>query len=340
VKHLLFSVTLLAVIALAACSPLPAPETMPVLPTDTPKPPPTPVPQAPDSEPVEPADIGGVDVALTLVTIPDDEIIATVNGEEINTALYQEELERTLNAVTDQYMIDWNDPTNLEFLPGLQEQVLDQIIGRILLHQLADQEGVTVTTEQVEAEIATVQEQVLQDESIADWDAFLAQSNLTEELVYELVTDDLLMQGLAEQFGGPNVAEYAHAAHILVETEEIAQEVLDKLDDGEDFAALAAEYSMDPGSKDQGGDLDWFSRGMMVPVFEDTAFSLEPGETSGMVQSDFGFHIIHVFEKEEREMDPAQYAQQQQQDFQIWFEAQKAEADIERAYTFQESESE
>jgi len=181
----------------------------------------------------------------------------------------------------------------------------------------------------------------LQDGSVTDWATFLANSNLTEELVYELVTDDLLMQALAEQLsGGSNVTEYAHAAHILVETEEIAQEVLDKLADGEDFATLAAEYSMDPGSKDQGGDLDWFPRGMMVPVFEETAFSLEPGEISGMVQSDFGFHIIQLFEKEEREMDPAQYAQQQQQEFQTWFEAQKAEADIERLYTFQDSEPE
>ena len=337
-KHFLLSAILLAVIALAACGPLPVPDTIPVITTDTPKPP-TPVPQVSGPEPSEPANVGGVEVAFTLVTIPDDEIIATVNGEEIFTAFYQEELERTLNTVTAQYSIDWNDPTNHEFLPALQDQVLDQIIGRALMHQLADQAGITIAPDEIEAEVAIVQAQVLQGEGV-DWATFLANSNLTEELVYELITDDLLMQALADQLGGSNVAEFVHAAHILVETEEIAQEVLDKLDDGEDFAALAAEYSMDPGSKDQGGDLDWFSRGMMVPVFEDTAFSLEPGETSGMVQSDFGFHIIHVFEKEEREMDPAQYAQQQQQDFQIWFEAQKAEADIERAYTFQESESE
>jgi foldase protein PrsA len=332
-KHKLFSVTLLLLLALVACKSSPTATAPAPTPTEAPVLLPT-----PDTLTDNVAEPGGVEVALTLVTIPDQETIAVVNGEEISTAVYQEELERALDSVTAQYAVDWNAPENRSLLPSFQEQVLDQVIDRVLLQQLASQEGLTATPEDVDAEIADIQAQIQQDGSFADWDSFLAANNLTEELVRSLIADQILADGLAEIHGGSSLVEQVNASHILVETEETGQEVLDKLDAGEDFGALAAEYSTDPGSKDQGGDLGWFPRGMMVPEFEAAAFALEPGETSGLVQSDFGFHIIRVHEKEEREMDPALQAQVQSQQFQAWFAAQRAEAEIERLFIFQVSE--
>ncbi|MDQ1524234.1 MAG: peptidyl-prolyl cis-trans isomerase [Pyrinomonadaceae bacterium] len=76
-----------------------------------------------------------------------------------------------------------------------------------------------------------------------------------------------------------------------------AEEVLAKLRAGGDFAALAKEHSGDPSNKDQGGDLGWFGRGMMVKPFEDAAFALKPGELSGIVETQFGYHIIKLDER-------------------------------------------
>lgn len=88
----------------------------------------------------------------------------------------------------------------------------------------------------------------------------------------------------------------------------LADAALARIRAGEDFATVAEELSEDPGSKQKGGDLGFFARGQMVPAFEEVAFSLEPGATSEIVKTDFGFHVIRVEERqaaEERSFDEA-----------------------------------
>ena len=92
-----------------------------------------------------------------------------------------------------------------------------------------------------------------------------------------------------------------NARHVLVEDEETALEVKEKLEGGADFAEVAKEYSTDPGSKEQGGALDWFGFGMMVPEFQEAAFNMELNTISDPVQSSHGFHIIEVTDKREVE---------------------------------------
>jgi foldase protein PrsA len=91
-------------------------------------------------------------------------------------------------------------------------------------------------------------------------------------------------------------AEKKHAAK-RDEARKRAESILARIRAGEDFAKLASEFSEDPGSKSKGGDLDYFSRGQMVPEFEAAAFALKPGEVSQLVETQFGFHIIKLEEK-------------------------------------------
>lgn len=80
-------------------------------------------------------------------------------------------------------------------------------------------------------------------------------------------------------------------SHILVEKLSVAEEILKKLQAGGNFSALAEQYSID-GSRRRGGDLGEFGRGMMVRPFEEAAFALNKGEISGIVKTQFGYHII------------------------------------------------
>jgi len=90
------------------------------------------------------------------------------------------------------------------------------------------------------------------------------------------------------------------ASHILVESQEKAKEILEKIVHGADFAQMARENSKDPGTKDQGGTLGYFARGQMVPEFEAVVFKLDKGDVSQPVQTQYGWHLIKVEDKRDR----------------------------------------
>lgn len=100
-------------------------------------------------------------------------------------------------------------------------------------------------------------------------------------------------EGNQEKF---NTEEMFRASHILFEDKDLAEEVLTQIKDGKDFAEAAKEYSKCP-SKDNGGDLGFFSKGRMVPEFENAVFELEIGDLGDIVQTQFGYHIIKLDEK-------------------------------------------
>ena len=120
--------------------------------------------------------------------------------------------------------------------------------------------------------------------------------------------------------------EQVRARHILLQTagkdeatvREAAEQVLEQAQAGDDFAELASTYSEDEGSKVDGGDLGFFGRGQMVAEFETAAFSMEPGRISDLVQSQFGFHIIKVEEKQAGSTTPLDTVRTQIQDTLAW----------------------
>lgn len=100
-----------------------------------------------------------------------------------------------------------------------------------------------------------------------------------------------------EQVGKIKPEEEVSARHILVESEEKAKEIKEKIKAGGDFAALAKEFTKDTGSKEDGGNLGYFGRGQMVPQFEEVVFKLNKGDVSDPVQTQFGWHLIKIEDK-------------------------------------------
>jgi parvulin-like peptidyl-prolyl isomerase len=153
---------------------------------------------------------------------------------------------------------------------------------------------------------------------------------LTEKEYGQLFETELLRSKLFEAVTAdtPREEEQVWARHILVEDEATAKTVLERLKNGEDFAALAAEYSKDTGSAANGGDLGWFGKGQMVAEFEQAAFSLKDGEISEPIQSNFGWHIIQTLGHATIPLTASEYQQARQTTFDDFLKKLRDESDV------------
>lgn len=168
-------------------------------------------------------------------------------------------------------------PAELIF-PGM----LDQLVRHALLAQTRDGEISEVTRLSLENE-----QRALTAEEAA---RALTATAVSEEAIQKTYDDEIA--------NAPAETEY-HAAHILVTSEDEARALIAELEGGRDFAELAREKSTGPSGPD-GGDLGWFSNGMMVEPFFEAVVALQPGATSGPVQTDFGWHVIRLIESREK----------------------------------------
>ncbi len=161
-------------------------------------------------------------------------------------------------------------------------------------------------------------------------------AGFTEADYRALVEIRLLGEKLQEVMAAevPTTAEQVHARHILVSTEEEAKAALERIRNGEDFAAVAQEVSTDSSNKDQGGDLGWFPRGYMVSEFETAAFALQPGQISDVVQTSFGYHIIKVEERQaDRALEESMLSQKRSSALTDWLSAQRESEGVQRFWS-------
>ncbi len=147
-------------------------------------------------------------------------------------------------------------------------------------------------------------------------------SRYVSAIIYQEKLQDELTKDI------PRTQEQVWARHILVETKEMADDLLDRITNGEDFAELAAEFSIDTSNASRGGDLGWFGIETMVPSFATAAFDTPIGEISEPVESTFGFHLIQVVGHEDRPLTASEYTQLQAIDFTNWLSQMVEDSDV------------
>jgi parvulin-like peptidyl-prolyl isomerase len=169
------------------------------------------------------------------------------------------------------------------------------------------------------------------EENYQNYMDVLINEGIEEQTFRDMVRMYLVREKLVAALSAdlPRTQEQIWVRHILVEDELTALEVTDKLTAGQDFVVLAAEYSTDETNKDNGGDLGWFARGMMVLPFEEAAFALEVGEISDPVQTDFGWHILQSLGKEQLPIDEAAFEELKNQVFSEWLIEKRLEHQLE-----------
>ena len=173
------------------------------------------------------------------------------------------------------------------------------------------------------------------DERMQYWRRRTLRDVFFDKTFKDSVSEDEAKKFFDQQVGAMKPREEIRARHIRVQSKDEAVEVYEKLQHGGDFAALAKEYSKDPGSKDQGGELGFFSRGQMVPKFEEAAFKLKKGEVSEPFETQFGWHVVKIDDRREQPAPSFDAVKDRVRAAIIHRKAEQAAADLRRQATIE-----
>jgi foldase protein PrsA len=242
---------------------------------------------------------------------------------------------------------------NSALLDQYGSTVLDTLITNKLIDMEAEKQDITISEEELDTELQTVIDSYGGEET---FNTVLDSSGVTIDYVKEdveryLKTDTLLKQKITiteeemKAYFDENKdtfaqAEQVQASHILVEDEETATQLAERIESGEDFAELAKEYSTDTISAEAGGDLGYFPKGQMVEEFEDAAFALEIGVVSDPIKTEHGYHLIKVVDKKAAEdanyenskdaINETLFNEKVETEYGTWLEDLKAQYEIEK----------
>lgn len=233
---------------------------------------------------------GGVLPALTPTFAPmatEAPLAALVNGQPIYMADYEREVR--------QYQADMGE-TDITRARGW---ILEWMITEVLIEQAATTAGIVISDADVDAQMQQI---IAENGGEEAFQAKLAARGETYEDAWHKQRREMIVAAMNQHISDsvPEVAEQVHARHILVDTQEEAERILAQLHAGADFAALAQAYSQDANTRDSGGDLGFFPRGLLLtaPEVEEVAFALQPGQFSGVFTSPLGYHIVQVVERD------------------------------------------
>lgn len=268
--------------------------------------------------------------SIPISPTPDRPLAARVNGQPIYRVDYERQVAQYQDALVASG-VDISSPEGWQRLLQMRAQILEWMIEQVLVEQAAAGMGVNVSDEDVQAAIA----QMVQDAGGEEpFQERLERSGMTLADLQAQLRAELLRARVLEQVQKtvPERAEQVHARHILVDTRERAEAILRQIQAGADFAQLAQVYSQDESTRESGGDLGWFPRGVLLaPEVEEMAFRLQAGQVGPVIQSQFGFHIVQTLERKQDEViSPSHRQLLQDRAVQKWLESLWQQATIER----------
>ena len=248
-------------------------------------------------------------------TVQGDPVVLRLGDRVETRSAFDDSFEVAMRGVASQQGAELDDALR-EQLSVFKPQFLEQRATELALVAEAELRGLSVSDEELETEVTTLEDSLNEDETLstvvteagfrdeAALRAYLSERLLVQKVVAALreeaaPSDDEVQAAYdarAETFTQP---EQVCARHILVDSEEKAQTILEQLENGADFAELATSESTDPGSGANGGDLGCFEQASMVEPFGEAAFAAELNTPVGPVQTQFGYHLIEVYDRQE-----------------------------------------
>ena len=242
-------------------------------------------------------------------------LVAEVDGDGITQEEFDSDYEvfkRIYEKQLGEDALSQVGPEGITLGDTLKTNIIEKLIMEKLVANETKNMNIVVTDEEVNNQL---EQYIAIMEGQEKFEEFLKTNEITQEFFKENLRKELLVNKHRESFiqdatiTDKDAKEYyeankedlviVKASHILLASEEEGKKVLERLKTGEEFATLALTESMDTVSAAQGGSLGYFTRGNMIAEFEDVAFSLKEGETSELIQTEVGYHIIYLEDRKD-----------------------------------------